>query len=175
MELDRDHLALELGRLATRSRAEVEGALPRPRPDDEPGELGATALRPDQALVQRLLVDALDVQRVRQIQVGPTFDRAGLPAVQADDAFRRLVLRAHQRERFLLAELLPPQLGDPVRVGVLERRSVRIVLGQGSEQRAMPSDSLRITAFVNGTARSRRAERTSSTVSFTAACGGTSV
>ena len=38
----------------------------------------------------------------------------------------------------------------------------------------MPSDSLRMTAFVNGTARSRRAERTSSTVSFTAACGGTS-
>ena len=85
--------------------------------------------------MERLLVDALDVQRVRQIQVGATFDLAGLPAVQADDAFRRLVLRAHQRERFLLAELLPPQLGDPVGIGVLERRGMRIVLGQGREQR----------------------------------------
>ena len=99
-------------------------------PDDEPGELGATALRPDQARMQRLLVDPLDVQRVRQIRIGATFDLAGLPAVQADDAFRRLVLRAHQRERLLRAELLPPELGDPVGIGMLERRGVRIVLGK---------------------------------------------
>ena len=47
--------------------------------------------------------------------------------------------------------------------------------GKASSNGVMPSESLRITAFVNGTARSSRAERTSSTVSLTAACGGTSV
>ena len=76
MELDGDHLAFELRRLAARSRAEVERALARTGPDDEPGELGAAALRPDQARMERLLVDPLDVQRVRQIQIGATFDLA---------------------------------------------------------------------------------------------------
>ena len=39
----------------------------------------------------------------------------------------------------------------------------------------MPSESRRMTAFVNGTARSSRAPRTSSTDSFAAACGAVSV
>ena len=39
----------------------------------------------------------------------------------------------------------------------------------------MPSERRRMTAFVNATARSRRARRTSSTVSFTAACVAMSV
>ena len=40
---------------------------------------------------------------------------------------------------------------------------------------AIPSDSRRMTAFVNATARSSCARRTSSTDSFTAACVATSV
>ena len=71
MELDRDDLALELRRLPARRGAEVERALARTRADGEPGELRAAALRPDQTGGERLLVDALDVQRVRQVGIGP--------------------------------------------------------------------------------------------------------
>ena len=61
MELDRDDLALELRRLPTGSGAEVERALARARADGETGELRAAALGPDQAGVERGLLDAVDV------------------------------------------------------------------------------------------------------------------
>ena len=59
MELDRDHIPLQLGGLATGCGTEVERALPRPRRDDDPGKLGAAALWPDQACMECLLVDPL--------------------------------------------------------------------------------------------------------------------
>ena len=39
----------------------------------------------------------------------------------SDHDGRRLVLGAHQRQRALLAEVAPPHVPDPVRIGVLER------------------------------------------------------
>ena len=53
---------------------------------------------------------------------------------------------------------------DPVRIRVLERP-----LRQSASSVPIPSETRRRTAFVNGTARSRPARRTSSTDSFTAA------
>ncbi len=47
--------------------------------------------------------------------------------------------------------------------------------GSASSSPRMPAVRRRMTAFVNGTARSRRARRTSSTDSFAAACGAVSV
>ena len=70
--------------------------------------------------------------------------RAGRPS-------RRLVLRAHQRERVSSPEVAPPDLGDPVRVGVLQRARRE----RRRPATAKPSASRRMTAFVNGTARSR--------------------
>ena len=53
-----------------------------------------------------MLVDAFDVQRIRQIRIGPAFDLRGLPTVQADDALGRLVLRSHEGKSLFGAELL---------------------------------------------------------------------
>src|SRR5207245_3675392 len=114
--------------------AEVERALARPGRDDEPRELGATALGPDQTRMQRVLVDALDVQRVRQIRIETSCYLSLLPAVETDNSLGRLVLCAHEGERLVRAELLPPQLGDPVGVRVLERSGAWPVLGQCGKQ-----------------------------------------
>src|SRR6185312_3628042 len=105
MELDRDDVALQLGRFAAWRGAEIERSLTGLRADDEPGELRPAALRPDQPCAKRLLVDPLDVQRVGKIRVGPAIDVPGLATVQPDDPLRRLVLRVHKRERLLRAEL----------------------------------------------------------------------
>ena len=82
----------------------------------------------------------------------------------------RLVLRAHQRERLLVAEVALPDVGDPVGIRVLDR-----AFGQRRDEPVEPVASRRMTAFVNGTARSRRAARTSSTASSTTACTAWSV
>ncbi len=74
-------------------------------------------------------------------------------------------------QRLVRAELAPPGLGDPVGVGVLERGLVRpCASGRAAIRSPSSSASRRITAFANGTARSRPARRTSSTDSLTAAC-----
>ena len=104
------------------------------------GELGAAALRPDEPGFDRLLVDAVDVQRVRQVRIGTPVDVARLAAVDPDDPLRRLVLCAHQCERVVTAELLPPELGDPVRIRVLQCGVLRRFLAEPGEQRF---DSLR--------------------------------
>ena len=98
MDLDGDDLSRELGRLAAGRRAEVERSLTLARADGEPGQLRAPALRPDQAGRERLLVDPVDVERVGKIRVALPFHPALLAPVEPDDAFGRLVLRAHQRE-----------------------------------------------------------------------------
>ena len=156
--------------------AEVERALALARADDEPGELRAAALRPDQPRRERLLVDALDVQRVRQIRIGPPVDVAGLAAVEPHDALRRLVLRAHQRERVVAAELAPTRARRPSPDTSASARPPPACPRRATRAAARcPPTSRRMTAFVNATARSSRAARTSSTVSLTAACVATSV
>ena len=117
------------------------------------------------ALGERLLVDARDA--VRAGHVGRL--AVDLAAHEADDRLGRLVLRPHQLERRVLAEVAAPHLVDPVGIRVLER-----AFGELVEQLPIPSARRRMTAFVNGTARSSRAARTSSTDSFAAACGATS-
>ena len=116
--LDRSHLAGEHRRLAAWRRAEVEDALACLRADDEPGELGASALRPDLASLQGFLVHPLDLVCARDVRRGPVREWA---ADMPDDGGRWFVLRPHQRQRRLLAEVAPPDLPDPVGVGVLER------------------------------------------------------
>src|SRR3954470_5688552 len=113
MELDGDHLALELRRLAARRRAEIERALSRTRAHGEARELRAATLRPDQSGVELLLVDTLHVPGTGHVRVGRARDRSLLALVAPHDALGRLVLCAHQRERFLAAELAPPELGNP--------------------------------------------------------------
>ena len=51
----------------------------------------------------------------------------------SDNDRRRLVLRPHQGQRLLFAEIAPPELPDPVGVGVLER-----ALGERGEERLDP-------------------------------------
>ena len=98
-----------------------------PRADDERRQLRRAALRPDPPLLDRLLVHALDAVRARD--VGRLARRVA--AHEPHDRLGRLVLRAHQRERLLLAEVAPPDVVDPVGVGVLERP-----LGERAEQAA---------------------------------------
>src|SRR5207245_2840627 len=97
-------LARELRRLPARGRAEVERAVTRQGADGEPGELRAAALRPDAPLLERPLVDALDA-------VGPGHVgrlAVDLAADEPDDGLQRLVLRSHQGQRCLAAEVALP-------------------------------------------------------------------
>ena len=61
-----------------------------------------------------------------------------LAAQEADDDVARLVQRAHQREGTFSTQVAPPRLGDPVRVGVLQRRFSGGRLGKGVEERPDP-------------------------------------
>ena len=90
----------------------------------------------------------------------------------ADDRLRRLVLRPQSARASSAPELAPPGLGDPVRVGVRSAASAaspRAGRASSSRQplREPPHDRVRER---RRRARARRA-RTSSTDSFTAACG----
>ena len=118
VRLDRGHRACEHRRLATGSGAQVEGAFALLRADDEAGKLRASTLRPDFSFLQGFLVDARDL--VRAGDVGPLSVRDRSPDMP-DHRRRRLVLRPHQRQRRFLAEVAPPDVPHPVRVGVLER------------------------------------------------------
>jgi hypothetical protein len=116
-------------RLAAGRRAEIESPLALARTDDESSELGAAALRPDPPLGERRFVDTLD-----PIGAGNLGRLAvDLSSDQPHRRFRRLVLRTHQGQRLLTAEVARPDLFDPVRVGELER-----ALGQRLEQRPDP-------------------------------------
>ena len=90
-------------------------------------ELRAAALRPDASLGDRVLVDAVDDPGAGHDRVFPALDRA---ADEADGGLGLLVLRRHQRPGLVGAELAPPRLGDPVRVGVPEGGLARRRLGQ---------------------------------------------
>ena len=57
---------------------------------------------------ERVLVDAGDAERVREVGIRLAGRLARLAPVAADDRLRRLVLRAHERERILGPELAPP-------------------------------------------------------------------
>ena len=118
VDLDRRDVARQHRRLPSWRRAQVERALAVLRADDEPDQLGRCALRPDPALGERGLVDPVDVPRAGNVGVG----RAGdLAAHETDDGLPRLVERAHELESVDRAEVAPPRLGNPVRVGVLQR------------------------------------------------------
>ena len=87
------------------------------------------ALGPHPPFVERVLVDACDA--VRTGNVGRL--AVDLPANQAHDRLLRLVLRTHERERVLRAEVPLPHVEDPVGIRMLERS-----LRQRIEQRADP-------------------------------------
>src|SRR5204863_9726847 len=117
MELDRDHLAGEHRRLAARGGAEVEHALAFARADDEAGELGASALRPDPSFGQRPLVDPLDAVGAGDV----SWLAVDLPTYEPHDGLQWLVLRLHQRDRLLAAEVTRPDFLDPVGIRLLQR------------------------------------------------------
>src|SRR5207245_10239607 len=129
VQLDGDNLARELRRLSTRCRAEIERAFSLQRADDETRELRGPALRPDASLRECALVDAIDAVRARDVRRLTRW----VAAHETYDRLRRLVLRAHQRERVLRAEVAHPHVGDPFRVRVLERS-----FGKRVEQFAHP-------------------------------------
>ena len=119
VQLDGRHLAREHRRLPSGRRARVEDPLPLARPDDESRELRPAALRPNAAFLERPVVDPVDA--VRAGHIGRLARRVA--PHQPDHGFGRLVLRAHQCERRLLAEVAAPRVVDPVGVRVLERSS----------------------------------------------------
>ena len=171
VDLDRDHLAGEHRRLAAGRGAEIERALPLARPDDEADELRRGALRPDPALGESGLVDSLDVPGARDVRIGrPSISpRTSRTTVDPGSFSARI-----RFERLVGAEVAPPCVRDPVRIRVLERRLARASSRAAPRRvRSMPSASRRSTAFVNATARSSPARRTSSTDSLTAAYRGT--
>ena len=102
VQLDRDDVALELCRLAARSGAEVERALARSRSrrrrpaSCEPRLCGQIRPAATASSSTRSTWSASG-----RSGSGATLDLAGLAAVEPDNAFRRLVLRAHERERVL--------------------------------------------------------------------------
>ena len=118
VHLDGHDLAGEHRRLAARSGAEVEHPFARKGPDANAGELRAAALGPDLALFQGFFVHPRDLPGVRNVRFGPVW---GLSPDMSDNDRGRLVLRPHQGEGVLLAEVALPELPDPIRVGVLER------------------------------------------------------
>ena len=98
---------------AQRSSMRSPGCAPTQRPASwEPRLCGQT--RPSASASSSTRCDAPRAGNVRRL----AFD---LAANEADDGLRRLVLRAHQRERPLLAEIAPPDVPDPVRVRMLQR------------------------------------------------------
>ena len=97
-------------RLAAGRRARVEHALAIARTEDERRQLRRTAHRSH----------PLDVDRLDDIgagHVGRLADRLGGAHLERG----RLVLRAHQGERILVAEVARPDLGDPVGIRLLDR------------------------------------------------------
>ena len=113
---------------------EVERPLALARADDGARELGADALRPDRpARAPPRRPARRAARRARRDPARPR--RRPRAVVEPDDESGRLVLRAHQRERVVAAELVPPGARDPVRVGVPERRLLRCRLRQPLEQR----------------------------------------
>ena len=152
MHLDGGHLARELRRLPARRGAQVEHALALARADGERRELRAAALRPDRGPPRA------PARRPGRRARRPGSPRPARPrsrrATSAHDRLGRLVLRPHQRERLVRAEVAPPDLRDPVGVRVPERRlGGRPLAAARRAARAIPSATRRATAFVNATAR----------------------
>ena len=86
VDLDRDDLAREHRRLAPGRRAQVERPLARPRAHDVTDELRAAALRPDAALLDRRLVDAVDdpgAGKIDRVLLPSTAPRTRRTAVSA--------------------------------------------------------------------------------------------
>ena len=120
--LDGDHIGAQrrqLRRLASGRRAEIQNSLSGPRGDGSSRKLRATALRPGVPALQPFGRDRVDHKR---------------PLGRAHRDLRRLVLRAHQRPRAIRAQLPPPGLRNPVRVGVQERSCGRRLLVEAREQ-----------------------------------------
>ena len=85
-----------------------------------------------------MLVDALDVERARDLRIRRPGNIAGLLLVPPDDGLQRLVLRPHQRERLFSTELTPPEPSDPIGIRVPERGLGRRRLRQRVEQLSQP-------------------------------------
>src|SRR5205085_4741787 len=117
VDLDRDHLALELCGLSARRRAEVERPLALACIDYQARELRAATLRPDPAGGESILVEAVDAVRARNVRRPAGW----IAAHKTHDRLRRLVLRAHERQRVVLAEVSRPDVGDPVGIRMPER------------------------------------------------------
>ncbi len=135
VDLDRSDVARQHRRLPPWRRAQVERALAVLRADDEPDQLRRRALRPDPAFRERGLVDPVDVPRAGNVGVG----RAGdLAAHETDGRLPRLVEGAHELESVDRAEVAPPCLGNPVRIGVLQRGLGRRPFRESVEKRCDP-------------------------------------
>jgi len=63
-------------------------------------------------------------------------DRPAPARVQSHGALGRLVLRAHQLARLIGPEIAPPDLRDPVGIGVAQRRLRGRLLRQGLDELA---------------------------------------
>src|SRR5919109_1182928 len=120
--LDCDHLGArlrELGRLAPGGGAQVEDAVAWTRADGRSRQLRSAALRPRVPRLEPVRRNGVDDLR---------------PLGSPHGGLGRLVLRTHEGERVLAAELPPPGLRDPVRVRVRERCGGGCLLVQAGEQ-----------------------------------------
>ena len=120
VDVDRDDVAGEHRRLATRRGAEVERPLARARADAVADELRAAALRPDPAVRDRGLVDPFDEPRARDLRILAA--RRSRRARAGRRRLGRLVLRLHEVQSAVWPELAPPRLRDPVGIRVRARR-----------------------------------------------------
>ena len=144
----------DLRRLDPGTGAEVEHPLPRPRRQRLDDGAGPAGLRHEDAVVDRGFdpppVAALDDQRGRRSRracwVGGTgldpigdesledSSRLTAEAVNPEGALRRLVYGREQPSRAVGAELFPPEMGEPRRHRVGDRRRVGIVVAERREQ-----------------------------------------
>ena len=123
VDLDRRHLAREHRRLAAGRGAEVERrARPRvrrPRARRAATPRSAARSGPRRARPRR------PGRRARRRGSSASGVPSISPRTSRTTGSAGLVLRAHERERLLRAEVAPPRLGDPVRVRVLQRGLAR--------------------------------------------------
>ena len=171
-DLDRDDVASEHRRLPARGRAEVEH---RARPAARRRRARRAASRGSAARCAPLRAPPRRRGRLatRRGSSGPA--RPSIVAAdEPDGGLRRLVLRTHQRRALVRRRgraTTSPRSSPDTSAGAPPPAACRRAATRHSSR--LPSASRRRTAFANGTARSSRARRTSSTDSFTAAYRGT--
>ena len=154
MALDGDQLALvahqrgEVGRLAAGRGAQVEHALAGPRREQPRDRHRGARLRHERAAAptpatanasngpsSTQALGQAGRRAGRHGQARRELGRVGAQRVDAQRGLGRLVAGGHQRARLVRAERVPPQLGDPLGVGVRERGLGGRGVGQRGDQR----------------------------------------